>query len=264
MNKLHDLLSLRGRVAFVTGGAGYLGTAVCETLAEQGAAVVVVGRTGARCEALAARLTQEFGTPALGLSVDVREPAAVAAALRQTVETFGQLDILVNNAWSGQANSAESITYEQWRADIAMGLDAVFYCAREATEYLKTTHGCILNTASMYGHVAPDFRIYEQPHLVNPPSYGAAKAGVIQLTKYLASALAPHYIRVNAISPGPFPLPATKTANPAFMEALERKTMLGRCGEPDDLKGAVALLVSDAGRYMTGQNVCVDGGWTAW
>ena len=97
----------------------------------------------------------------------------------------------------------------------------------------------------------------------NPPSYGAAKAGVIQLTKYLASFLSPHEIRVNAISPGPFPF-ADIVKNAEFMGALEAKTMLNRLGNPEDLKGAIALLSSDASSYMTGQNICVDGGWTAW
>jgi gluconate 5-dehydrogenase len=115
----------------------------------------------------------------------------------------------------------------------------------------------------MYGHVAPDYRIYDGIQFANPPSYGAAKAGVLQLTKYLASFLSPYGIRVNAVSPGPFPFPET-LKNIAFKESLESKNMLGRVGEPDDLKGAYALLASDASKYMTGQNICVDGGWATW
>lgn len=258
------MLSLQGKVAFVTGGAGYLGTAVCETLAEMGATVVIASRDGAKCEALAARLTAEYGTPAMGMGVSILEPEAIRAALKQVVDTYGKLDILINNAWSGNKNSFDSISYEHWRYDIDMCLNAVFYTVKEAAEYLKATKGVILNTASMYGHVAPDYRIYDGVHLANPPSYGAAKAGVIQLTKYLASFLSPHKIRVNALSPGPFPLPATGEANPEFWKTLEGKNMMGRCGVPEDLKGAVALLCSDASAYMTGQNVCVDGGWAAW
>jgi gluconate 5-dehydrogenase len=128
---------------------------------------------------------------------------------------------------------------------------------------LKKTKGVIINTTSMYGHVAPDHRIYDGIEFANPPSYGAAKAGVLQLTKYLASFLSPHGIRVNAVSPGPFPFLET-LKNKEFKESLESKNMLGRVGEPDDLKGAFALLASDASKYMTGQNICVDGGWTAW
>jgi gluconate 5-dehydrogenase len=115
----------------------------------------------------------------------------------------------------------------------------------------------------MYGYVAPDYRLYDGQELANPPSYGAAKAGVLQFTRYLSSFLAPYGIRANCLSPGAFPHPPTQ-ANTAFMERLSGKNPLGRIGQPHELKGAVALLCSDAGSYMTGQNVCVDGGWAAW
>lgn len=264
MKKLLDMLSLKGKVAFVTGGAGYLGTAMCEVLAEMGAHVVVVSRDGTKCTALAERLTAEYGVRAMGLGVNIREPEEIRQALKQTVDTFGRLDILINNAWSGTTNSFDSISYEHWERDLNMGLTAVFATVKEAVEYLKQTQGVILNTASMYGHVAPDYRIYDGLHLVNPPSYGAAKAGVIQLTKYLASFLSPHRIRVNAVSPGPFPFPQVAENNPAFLATLEGKNMLGRVGQPADLKGVTALLCSEAGAYITGQNYAVDGGWTAW
>lgn len=264
MKKLQELFSLQGKVAFITGGAGYLGTGMCEALAELGATVVIASRDGAKCEALATRLTAEYGVPCLGLGVNILDPEEIKAALRRVVDTYGHLDILVNNAWSGNKNSFDSISYEHWRYDIDMCLNAVFYTVKEAAEYLKQSQGVILNTASMYGHVAPDHRIYDGLHLVNPPSYGAAKAGVIQLTKYLASFLSPHKIRVNAISPGPFPFPETGINNPNFLKSLEGKNMLGRVGVPEDLKGVVALLCSDASAYVTGQNFCVDGGWAAW
>lgn len=128
---------------------------------------------------------------------------------------------------------------------------------------MKKKKGVILNIASMYGHVAPDYRIYPDLRYTNPPSYGAAKAGVIQLTKYMASFLSPYGIRVNALSPGPFPHPETQT-NRRFLEQLQNRNPMRRIGVPEDLKGAVALLCSDAGSYMTGQNLCVDGGWTIW
>ncbi len=115
----------------------------------------------------------------------------------------------------------------------------------------------------MYGHIGPDYRIYDGKEFANPPSYGAAKAGVIQFTKYLASFLSPHGIRVNALSPGAFPHPPTQK-HEDFMEKLGSKNPMNRIGQPDELKGAVALLCSDAGSYITGQNLCVDGGWAIW
>ena len=116
----------------------------------------------------------------------------------------------------------------------------------------------------MYGHVAPDFQIYEGVPQVNPPSYGAAKAGVIQFTKYLGSFLAPHGIRANCLSPGPFPFPGTLDEYPVFRDRLSRKNPLGRVGEPWEIKGAAAFICSDASSYITGQNICVDGGWAIW
>ena len=264
MRKLHDLLSLDGKVAFITGGAGYLGTAMCETLAELGATVVVASRDGAKCQTLADRLTADYGTAAAGISTDLTQPESVRAALAETVSRYGKLDILINNAAAIRKNSFESISYEDWHWDVDMTLNTVFNTCKEATDYLKLTRGVILNTSSMYGHVAPDYRIYEDGKLVNSPSYGAAKAGILQLTRYLASFLSPHGIRANAISPGPFPFPQTGLDFPTFYKTLEGKTMLGRVGVPEDLKGVTALLCSDASRYITGQNYCIDGGWASW
>jgi gluconate 5-dehydrogenase len=139
----------------------------------------------------------------------------------------------------------------------------VFRIVKAAFPTLKERRGVILNIASMYGHIGPDHRLYDGKQFANPPSYGAAKAGVLQFTRYLASFLSPHGIRVNALSPGAFPHPPTRE-HTAFMERLSGKNPMNRLGEPHELKGAVALLCSDAGSYMTGQNVCVDGGWTIW
>ena len=248
----------------MTGGAGYLGIAICETLAELGANVAIVSRDHEKCESWANELSKKYNSKTLAISVDITDPQGIRRALRVVKENFRSIDILVNNAWSGKKNTFESITYDDWKYDIDVCLNAVFYCVKEAFEYLKLSSGVILNTASMYGHVSPDYRLYQSDDLANPPSYGAAKAGVIQLTKYLASFLSPHNIRVNAISPGPFPFPEICDDNPEFIEALKNKTMANRIGSPEDLKGVVALLCTDASKYITGQNICVDGGWAVW
>ena len=129
---------------------------------------------------------------------------------------------------------------------------------------LSRRKGNILNIASMYGHVAPDYRLYDGDRFANPPSYGAAKAGVIQLTKYLASFLSQHEIRVNCISPGPFPFETTQDESPEFIRRLSEKNPMNRIGNPHELKGAALLLCSNAGSYITGQNLRVDGGWSIW
>lgn len=260
---LAQLQDLKGKTALVTGGSGHLGTAMCETLAEMQANLVIGSRDPEKGMLLAQRMSHEFGIKAASIKVDITDPDGLDHAFQYIESNFGQLDILINNAWSGKKNSFESISLEDWKYDIDVCLNGVFYTAQKALPYLKKTQGVIVNIASMYGHVAPDYRMYEGTDHVNPPSYGAAKAGVIQLTKYLASFLAPFGIRVNAISPGPFPF-GTITANETFMNALRAKTISNRTGNPEDLKGIIALLCSDASQYMTGQNICVDGGWTTW
>jgi NAD(P)-dependent dehydrogenase (short-subunit alcohol dehydrogenase family) len=262
---LQQLFSLRGKTAVVTGGAGYLGTPICETLAELGANLVLASRDRAKCERKCEEVARTFSGAGklVALELDVMKKGSAAALMTKIHEHFPAIDILVNNAWSGNKNSWESISEEDWEYDIDMCLNSVFRLTKAAFPDLKETKGVILNIGSMYGHIGPDYRIYDGKEFANPPSYGAAKAGVIQFTKYLASFLSPHGIRVNALSPGAFPHPPTQK-HEAFMQKLGSKNPMNRIGQPDELKGAVALLCSAAGSYITGQNLCVDGGWAIW
>ena len=236
---------------------------MCEALAELGANIVIGSRNEEKSRPTADLLSERFGVRASAIQLDITKPDDLETALAYIEKEHGSLDILINNAWSGKKNSFESIGLDDWRYDIEVCLNGVFYTVKKAFPYLKKSRGVIVNVASMYGHVAPDYRMYAGTNHANPPSYGAAKAGVIQLTKYLASFLAPHGIRVNAISPGPFPF-SDILSNDDFIGALKAKTMLNRIGHPEDLKGPIALLCSDGAGFMTGQNICVDGGWTAW
>lgn len=266
MNKsLHDLLSLKGKTAVVTGGAGYLGSAMSETLAELGANLVIASRDKAKCEKKCRELVESSGGAirAVGLQLDLLKKNSATEFFAQVHQHFNVIDILVNNAWSGNKNSWESITEKDWEYDVDMSLNSVFRLTKEAFEDLKAVRGVILNIGSLYSHLAPDYRMYDGKEFANPPSYGAAKAGVIQFTKYLASFLSPYGIRVNALSPGAFPHPPTQK-HKEFMDRLAAKNPINRIGQPDDLKGAVALLCSDAGAYITGQDLHVDGGWGVW
>jgi gluconate 5-dehydrogenase len=262
---IHHLLSLEGRTAVVTGGAGFLGTAISSTLAELGANVVIASRDAGKCRTRCEEIVASIGPKAqmMAHALDLLDAKSTATLVGAVVERFGGIDILVNNAWSGNKNSWESISEADWVYDIDMSLNGTFRMVKAAFEALRTRRGVIMNVASMYGHVAPDYRIYDGKQFANPPSYGAAKAGVIQFTRYLASFLSPHGIRVNCLSPGAFPHPATRE-HADFMARLCAKNPMNRLGEPADLKGAVALLCSDAGSYITGQNLCVDGGWAIW
>ncbi len=266
MNKsLKELLSLKGRTAVVTGGAGYLGTAMCETLAELGANLVIASRDKAKCEKKCEEIFRQTdgSINAVALELDLLKKDSATDFFDQVHKHFPAIDILVNNAWAGNKNSWESIDDKDWEFDVNLSLNSVFRMTKAAFPDLKATRGVILNIGSLYSHLAPDYRMYDGKQFANPPSYGAAKAGVIQFTKYLASFLSPHGIRVNALSPGAFPHPPTYELK-EFMERLAAKSPMNRVGVPDDLKGAVALLCSDAGKFITGQDIHVDGGWGVW
>jgi gluconate 5-dehydrogenase len=172
--------------------------------------------------------------------------------------------VLVNNAGFFAMGNLTEISEEQWLAGIDGSLNGVFRCLQAgARAMLPAQSGSIINIASMYGVVSPDPSIYGSSGQDNPPNYGTGKAAIIQLTRYAACHLGRSGIRVNAISPGPFPKPQVQQ-NRDLIANLEAKTALGRIGQPHELKGAVVFLASAAASYVTGINLMVDGGWTAW
>jgi NAD(P)-dependent dehydrogenase (short-subunit alcohol dehydrogenase family) len=260
---IRDLFNLEGRVALVTGGAGYLGGEIADALAELGAHVAVASRDLEKCRAKAAMLATH-GRPVHATRIDLADALTIQPCIDDVVVALGSLDILVMCAWSGRKNSWETINDDDWDNDIEICLNGVYRTIKAAFPALRAARGVILNVGSMYGHVAPDYRLYEGVPQANPPSYGAAKAGVIQLTRYLSSFLSPHGIRVNCLSPGAFPFESTQKQYPEFIARLSAKNPLGRVGRSHEVKGAAALLCSDAGSYITGQNICVDGGWAVW
>lgn len=264
--RMAELFSLKGRTALVVGGSGLLGGEISYAFAELGAEVIIASRNEGRCREFVSTLRQNMpDATAHALGVDITDAQSIRALVGRVGDiTGGGLDILVNSGWSGRKNTFESISDEDWDNDIDVCLSGVFRTIKAAVPLLKQRRGNILTIASMYGHVAPDYRMYDSERFANPPSYGAAKAGVIQLTRYLASFLSPHGIRANCISPGPFPFESTQKENPDFIARLAAKNPLNRIGRPHELKGAAVLLCSEAGAYMTGQNLCVDGGWAVW
>lgn len=262
---LSDLHRLDGRVALVPGGAGYLGIQASDVLAELGADVVIASRDLERCRSAADEIGGRWPDRSVSaISLDVTDRQSVTAAISHVEQHHGRLDILANFSWSGRKNSWDTIEEEDWDEDIEVSLKGPFLLAKACVPLLKRQGGVMLTVASMYGQIAPDPWIYPSTEFSNPPSYGAAKAGVIQLTRYLASFLAVYEIRVNCLSPGPFPFPETMERSPEFHRRLVTKNPLHRVGQPHEIKGAVALLCTDASSFMTGQTVSVDGGWTAW
>jgi NAD(P)-dependent dehydrogenase (short-subunit alcohol dehydrogenase family) len=252
--------SLAGRVALVTGGAGHLGRPICRGLAEAGAEVLVNGRDAAKAENFAAEL-RGLGHSAQALPFDVTDFERAAGI----VDGLGRLDILVNNAGPVQTGSIETAASSAFASAAAGIVEAAFALTRAAIPLMRVRGGSVINIASMYGTVSPDPHIYGSSGFNNPPQYGAAKAGLIQLTRYMACHLAPDLIRVNAVSPGPFP-PRDRlaTEQPDFLRALELKVPMGRVGRADEMAGVIIFLAGDASSYVTGANIPVDGGWTAW
>jgi len=261
---LKSLMDLSGRTFLISGGAGLLGSEISDGLAELGARVIIASRNLHACEAVAAAIGARWGGEVFADTVDITDPATVTALFDRIGERHGPLNGLVNCSGYGRKNTWESIGEADWMSDIDVSLTGPFRMAKGATQMLKQTSGVVLNVASMYAHVAPDHRLYDGERYANPPSYGAAKAGVLQLTRYMASFLSPYGIRVNAISPGPFPLEQTQTDNPDFIGRLGEKTMAGRIGRAHEVKGAAVLLCTDAASYITGETIAIDGGWTAW
>lgn len=253
-----SLFGMEGKTVVMTGGAGYLGSAVTTALADLGANVVVADLADSRLED--GRLT--------AISCDVSDTESIRALFRETESRFGAIHVLINGATYGAgygpAGTLERMSDEDWRKGLDGSAGTVFRCTREVVPYMeKAGGGSIVNFGSMYGIVSPDPSIYGDSGANNPCNYGAGKAAVIQLTRYCAAHLAAKRIRVNCVSPGPFPNPRFQQDG-AFLEQLGRKTMLGRPGKAEEIAGAVVLLASGASSYMTGANIVVDGGWTAW
>ncbi|WP_216818565.1 SDR family NAD(P)-dependent oxidoreductase [Solirubrum puertoriconensis] len=252
------MFSLHEQVVMVTGGYGHLGKAVVLGLAAHGAKVMVLGRNeDSFAEAFPELENLHFQR------CDVANTESVKEAYAQVRAQLGLPAVLVNNAFYSRGNQPDALTDDEFAFGLDGSLGSAYRCIREVLPYLRERGaGKIINVASMYGVVAPDFAAYEAtPQFTNPPHYGAAKAGVIQLTKYFASYLGPQNIQVNCVTPGAFPSPGVQQ-HPEFMQQLEQRIPLGRIGQPQDLAGAFVFLASSASDFVTGHNLVVDGGWT--
>ncbi len=263
-----ELFRLDGKVAWVAGAAGHLGPAISFALAEAGATVVLSGRNEERLRGLAEQLLRS-GYTAEYIALDVTNDQMVDAAAKRIAERHDALHVLVNNAYSGSGGNLLSSASGEFLEAYDVAVAGAFRTIRAAYPLMVKAarqggNPSIINIATMYAHVSPDPRIYPNPPMTNPPFYGAAKAGLVQLTRYAAVQLAPDGIRVNVISPGPFPRPEVRETAPEMYTSICARTPMGRVGQPEELKGAIVFLASNASTYVTGVNLAVDGGWTAW
>lgn len=260
---IQDLFNLQGKVAVLTGAAGWLGSAMSRALAEAGATMVVTSREADKAQAFAASLP---GSGHIGIGFEQGETDTIPSFVQGVLERLGKIDILVNNAYGATAPSIDSATAEDFDRAYHVGVTAYFLLAREVAQHLRSrgAPGAIINISSMYGVVASYPDAYTGLPVNSPPNYHGLKGGLVHLTRHLAAYWAADNIRVNCIAPGPFPTDKTQTRLPEFIDRLETKVPMGRIGRPEELKGLVVLLASDAGSYITGQNILVDGGWTVW
>jgi NAD(P)-dependent dehydrogenase (short-subunit alcohol dehydrogenase family) len=260
---------LDGRVAVVTGGAGILGKRFCAGLAQAGARVAVVDVDGAAAHDHAAAL----GADAEGFECDVADPKSVAECIDAVMERFGRLDILHNNAATKSRNvrafftAFEDYPLETWREVMSVNIDGMFLMAQAVGKRMLEAGrgGAIIQTASIYGLVGPDSRIYEGSDYlgggINTPAvYAASKAAVIGLTRWLATHWARAGIRVNCLVPGG----VSSGQNSEFSQRYSARVPLGRMASADEMVPALLYLATDASSYVTGQVLAVDGGWLAW
>jgi NAD(P)-dependent dehydrogenase (short-subunit alcohol dehydrogenase family) len=256
-------MRLDGRVAVITGGAGHLGRAMAAALVELGAKVALVDRDPAVTDAAAA----VHRSGAAGFSLDLADDATVRSLPDTVKAKLGGFDILINNAafvgtstLDGWVVPFAQQSVDTWRKCLDVNLTAAFALTQAATPLLAASgHGSVINVASIYGIVGPDHGLYAGTSMGNPAAYAASKGGLIQLTRWLSTTLAPK-IRVNALTPGGI----ARGQPREFADRYVARTPLGRMATETDMIGAVAYLASDLSAYVTGQNIVVDGGWTAW
>jgi gluconate 5-dehydrogenase len=248
---------IKGQTAIVTGASSGLGVTFAETLAEHGVNLVIAARRYEKLVKVAEEIAGKYGVKVVPVKIDVSQEQDVVSLVRVTVENFGSVEILVNNAGTASLSPSVDMSLEEWKKVIDVNLTGVFLCARTvAREMIKKKYGKIVNLASIYGAVGD---IYPTA------PYYASKGAVINLTRALAIEWAPYKINVNAIAPGFFPSEMTETVfkDETALKHILSRTPLGRTGEPMDLKAAITYLASPASNYVTGQTLFVDGGWTA-
>lgn len=264
MATLSTLTSLAGKTALVTGAAGHLGRTICETLAELGADLLLVDRAQAPLDDVAKALQTQWKCRSTALYCDLESESDRRRLIEEVA--VNPLHVLVNNAafvgtseLQGWGTTFEKQTVDTWRRALEVNLTSVFDLCKGLAEALRQGNGSIINIGSIYGALGPDWSLYEGTAMANPAAYAASKGGLIQLSRWLATTMAPG-VRVNTISPGGIARGQPET----FAAQYTARTPLKRMMTEEDVKGAIAFFATALSAYVTGQNIFIDGGWSTW
>lgn len=267
MSTVKELSDLSGRRALITGATGGLGRVFADTLAELGADLILVDLPGSDFQTLNEGLIKRWGASVENHICDLENQSQRTDLISDLMSSGLSLNILINNAafvgtsdLLGWGVPFQDQSIDTWRRALEVNLTAVFDLCQGLLPLLKSAQGAsVVNIASIYGMYGPDWSLYEGTNMSNPAAYGASKGGLIQLTRWLATTIAPE-VRVNAISPGG----VFRNQPEVFVKRYEAKTPLGRMATEDDFRGALAYLASDSSKFVTGQVLQVDGGWGSW
>jgi gluconate 5-dehydrogenase len=255
---VRQLFDLTGKTAIVTGGGRGLGAQIAQGLAEAGANLVLCSRKVETCRETAVRIEQDTGVTCHAMACDVRNPDDVRRVVEESVESYGRIDILVNNSGASWGAPAVEMPFEAWNKVIDINVTGTFLMSQAVGRMMiKQGGGKIINIASVAGLSGTD------PHMLDAVGYNTSKGAIIALTKDLAAKWGKHQIRINAIAPGFFPTKMTRDVIHHGGEQILRRTSLGRLGSESDLKGSAVFLASDASNYITGVILPVDGGMSA-
>lgn len=268
-DSVYKLFNLKNQTVIVTGSSGRLGSQYAEILSAAGANVVLADIEVQKNKKLETYLSKKYKTNPLACAVDISEQKSVKKMKEKIIKKYKRIDVLINNAFFNPNKSKysaapfEKFPLELWNKVIAVNLTGVFLCSQEiGQEMAKQKRGVIVNIASIYGLVGADQRIYGKSNLNSPVSYAATKGAIVNLTRYLAAYWHRKNIRVNTLSLGG--VLDESYMEKTFVKKYSEKTMLGRMANKDEYRGALLFLASDASSYMTGANLVLDGGWTAW
>ena len=262
---INKIFNLNNKVIILTGASGLLGTEYAHGLSQAGANVVLADLNFEKCKKLSSNLNKKYCVNSLPIKLDVTKTNSITSMIKQVIKKFSKIDILINNAIFSEAGH-DKMTFEDydldiWKKGLNVNLTGVFLCCQEVGKIMKKQkNGNIINISSIYGIVSPDQRIYGNTKIIKSAMYAVTKSGILNFTRYLASYWSQDGIRVNTLSLGG----VEENQNLTFKKNYSNKTMIGRMAKKDEYVGGLIFLSSNASSYMTGSNLVIDGGWTAW